>query len=477
MGINRCPECLAKQQIIDRLTEENQSLKQRLRIRERKDRDGFFGSSTPSSKIPVKPNTAESKQHKPRGGQPGHRGAGRRTFTQADHIVEVSGRVDTHCPDCGNLLQDKGTEERPVIESQPIKAQQVLYRLPKKYCSHCQKTFKPSAPGVLPKSLYGNQLISTAATMHYIHGIPMGRICEQIGIGPGSLVEIFHRLARLFAGACSQLIELYRQSWVKHADETGWRTEGINGYAWLFATPLLSIFQFRKTRSAKVANAVFGEDRLPGVLVVDRYAGYNKAPCNIQYCYAHLLREVEDLEKEFPDNLEIKTFVNVMAPLLSLAMALRNQPITDKEFYAKAAAVKSEILAAIEGPAKHAGIQYIQGIFYQNQSRMYHWVDDRRVPAHNNLAERDLRPTVIARKVSFGSQSDAGAHTREILMSVLCTLKKQQLDVASELKRVLDLLAEDISRDPFPLLFPTPNLFTSPQETSPPLSKVQHTHP
>jgi len=46
------------------------------------------------------------------------------------------------------------------------------------------------------------------------------------------------------------------------------------------------------------------------------------------------------------------------------------------------------------------------------------------VPADNNRAERELRPLVIARKVSFGSQSDAGAQTREILMTVLHTLKK-----------------------------------------------------
>lgn len=473
MGINHCSGCWEKQQIIDRLTVENQSLKQRLRSRERKEREGFFGSSTPSSKMPVKPNSAVSKQQqrKPKGGQLGHRGVGRKNFTQADRIMEVPGQAGSQCPDCGCLLQDKGTEERAVIESQPLKAQQVLYRLPKRYCPRCKKTFKPSAPGVLPKSLYGNQLISTATTMHYMHGIPIGRICEQIGIGPGSLVEIFHRMARLFAGTCDQLIELYRQSWVKHADETGWRTEGINGYAWLFATDRLSIFQFHKTRSGQVAKAVFGEQKLSGVLIVDRYAGYNKAPCDIQYCYAHLLRELEDLEKEFPDSLEVKTFVNVMAPLLSLAMALRNQPITDKEFYSEASRVKSEIVAAIEGPAQHAGIRYIQDIFYQNQARMYHWAADRRVPAHNNLAERDLRPTVIARKVSFGSQSDAGARTRGILMSVLCTLKKQQRDVASELKRVLDLLAEDISRDPFPLLFPSPNIFFSSSGTSPPLPK------
>jgi len=71
---------------------------------------------------------------------------------------------------------------------------------------------------------------------------------------------------------------------------------------------------------------------LPGVLVVDRYAGYNKAPCSIQYCYAHLLREVEDLEKDFPDSDEVKIFVSVMAPLLSSAMKLRTQPFRTRTF-------------------------------------------------------------------------------------------------------------------------------------------------
>ncbi|MBI3941357.1 MAG: transposase, partial [Acidobacteria bacterium] len=40
---------------------------------------------------------------------------------------------------------------------------------------------------------------------------------------------------------------------------------------------------------------------------------------------------------------------------------------------------------------------------------------------HDNRCERELRPTVIARKVSFGSQSEAGAKTREIMMSLLHT--------------------------------------------------------
>ncbi|MEC4675409.1 MAG: transposase [Nitrospirota bacterium] len=168
---------------------------------------------------------------------------------------------------------------------------------------------------------------------------------------------------------------------------------------------------------------MIGKDSLPGTLVFDRYAGYNKVPCTMQYCYAHLLRAVEDLEKEFPDSGEIKEFVSVMASLLTKAMKLRNYPVSDKAFYRKAAKVKSSIITAAHAPAVHLGIRYIQNIFSENAGRMYLWADDRRVPADNNLAERDLRPTVIARKVSLGSFSDAGAHTRSILMTVCILLK------------------------------------------------------
>ncbi len=368
--------------------------------------------------------------------------------------MEVESKVGRHCPQCGSPLVDKGSKERSILESQPVQAQPILYRLPKRYCPRCHRLYQPSPPGVLPKHLFGNQLLTTSTVMHYLHGIPLGRVCEQLRINPGSLVESFHRLARLFEPVIPKLIEAYRQSHVKHADETGWRTDGQNGYVWLFATDQISLFLFRKSRSGKIPQIILGQKNLPGVLVVDRYAGYNKAPCSIQYCYAHLLREVEDLEKDFPDSDEVKAFVSVMAPLLASAMKLRTQPIQDPDFYPQAARIKTQILAAVDAPSMHLGIRRIQEIFSENGPRLYHWAQDRRVSADNNLAERDLRPTVIARKVSFGSVSDAGAHTRGILMSLLYSLKKHRFNVEYHLKSVLDQLAKDTSQDPYPLLFP-----------------------
>ena len=55
---------------------------------------------------------------------------------------------------------------------------------------------------------------------------------------------------------------------------------------------------------------------------------------------------------------------------------------------------------------------------------------------------------VIARKVSFGSQSGAGAKTRGVLMSLVQTLAKRVADPESHFKSVLDQLAEDPSQDP-----------------------------
>jgi transposase len=447
---------LKKQREIDGLKEEIERLRQKLSYQARKEKEGFFGSSTPSAKLPLKTNADKDRERKPKGARVGHTGAGRKgaSCLEVNRRMEVESTVGNHCPQCGTPLVDKGGKERLILESQPLQAEPILYRLRRKYCPRCHRLFQPSPPGVLPKHLFGNQLITTSTVMHYLHGIPLGRVCEQLRVNPGSLVESFHRLAHLFEPVIPRLTEQYRQSRVKHADETGWRTDGQNGYVWLFATDQISVFLFRKSRSAKIPQMILGQKTLPGVLVVDRYAGYNKTPCSIQYCYAHLLREVEDLEKDFSDSDEVKAFVSVMAPLLSSAMKLRTQPIQDSDFYPQATQIKTQILAAVDAPSMHLGLRRIQEIFLENAPRLYHWAQDRQVPADNNLAERDLRPTVIARKVSFGSVSDAGAHTRSILMSVLYSLKKHRFNVEYHLKSVLDQLAKDTSQDPYPLLFP-----------------------
>jgi transposase len=107
---------------------------------------------------------------------------------------------------------------------------------------------------------------------------------------------------------------------------------------------------------------------------------------------------VQDIEREFPEAAEVTAFVSTVAPLLSVAMGLRVQAISDAEFARQAATLKAHIIAVMDHPAHHMGIRRIQEICRANADRLYHWAEDRQIPAENNLAERHRRPTVIARK-------------------------------------------------------------------------------
>ncbi len=448
-----CKECLEKQRKINELEEEIASLKGKLHYQQRSAKEGLFGSSTPSSKIPVKPNSSAAHGRNRGGGKPGHKGHGRSSIREEDADKGRSLGIGDVCLVCGSNLEQKGTRTRTVIDCQPVKMKKVVYYLGRKRCPKCKKLITARAPGVFAKCLYSNQLLTYVAVQHYIYGNTLGQIEKQTGVGYSSLIDAMHQLARRLKNVPESLIQAYRQSAVKHADETGWRTDGQNGYSWLFCTPEISIFRFRRSRSASVPREVFGEKIVPGVLVVDRYNGYNKMPCSIQYCYAHLLRDLKDLEKDFPENAEIKSFVEALAPQLAGAISLRTLDITDRQFKRQASKIKNEIISITNSQAKHPAIQKIQDIFREKAGRLYHWAKNRDTPADNNLAERELRPLVIVRKISFGSQSDAGARTREILMTVLHTLKKKTSDVTIAFKSSLDKRAEQADIDSYKAIF------------------------
>lgn len=448
-----CPDCLKKQQQIDRLVEENKRLQDRLRYQQRTAREGPFGASTPSSKIPIKPSTTPGEGAGRGGARPGHVGHGRCRVpaAEADCVQRVA--WPDRCPDCGGPLQAKGVRGRTVRDLEPLRRQTICYQLERHYCPRCRRRVTARAPGVLPRLLLGNRLLAHVAVQHYLHGVTLGQLEGQVGVGYGTLVGAMHQLARRLEPVIPRLVAAYRRAPVKHADETGWRTDGRNGYAWLFCTERVSVFRFRGSRSAQVAQQVLGPRRLRGVLVVDRYHGYNRAPCALQYCYAHLLRDVQALEKEFPEQAEVARFVGVLAPLLARAMALRGLSLSAAAFRQQAAQTRRQIEAVTESPAQHPGIQKIQDVFREKAGRLYHWAKDRAVPADNNRAERELRPLVIARKISFGSQSAAGARTREVLMSVLHTLRKRNEEVTRVFQQALDRLAEDPNADLYKLLF------------------------
>ena len=93
-----CKGCLFKQQKINELEEEICSLKSKLRYQERTAKEGFFGSSTPSSKLPIKPNSQKEHQRNRGGGKPGHKGHGRTSISEEDADKVKKVHIGNTCP-------------------------------------------------------------------------------------------------------------------------------------------------------------------------------------------------------------------------------------------------------------------------------------------------------------------------------------------------------------------------------------------
>ncbi|HAU1190274.1 TPA: transposase, partial [Legionella pneumophila] len=59
------------------------------------------------------------------------------------------------------------------------------------------------------------------------------------------------------------------------------------------------------------------------------------------------------------------------------------------------------------------------------------------VPPTNNHAERQLRPLVISKKLTFGTQSERGSRFIERIFSVIATCKQQKNNVLSFIMEAL----------------------------------------
>ena len=162
----------------------------------------------------------------------------------------------------------------------------------------------------------------------------VGTISARTGIGKGTLFSEYARLSEILKPCTERLLELYRLAPVKGADETTWRCDGQNGYVYGFFTQDVALFRFRGTRKMCVAEEVFGEGDHIGVLVRDRFPGYdNSFKGKQQYCFEHLKRDCKELLEKEPQNAEYQKFVPAFVSLLREAMQLRGRGLEDGDYY------------------------------------------------------------------------------------------------------------------------------------------------
>jgi len=251
-------------------------------------------------------------------------------------------------------------------------------------------------------------------------------------LSPGGLTQAVSRVADKQAGDYEQLIQDLRQAPVVHADETSWWVGGAGWWLWDFTNPQTTVYVVVHNRGRVTLSATLGED-FGGVLVSDCLAPYDDFNPRQQKCYSHHLRAIQQALDRHPQ--KASPWLDSIRALLRTAMILAPLRASSQP------AAWDQVLAGLEQraslllsqPRPEAAEESVRKRLTKQQDHLFEFLKHEGVDATNNLAERQLRPAVVARKVSCGNKTPKGARAFEILASLAATARQRGRSFVSDL--------------------------------------------
>lgn len=156
------------------------------------------------------------------------------------------------CPQCGAPLTGgsiKRTREVIELVPQPVLVTEHVYL--ERCCGDCQRRVTPAVALdglVLGHSRLGVGLLSLIAFLREELRVPLAAIQRYLAsmhgcqLSVGGIVGALGQVARAGAREQARILAAIQASPVIHADETGWREDGINRYAWTFSTPAACVY-------------------------------------------------------------------------------------------------------------------------------------------------------------------------------------------------------------------------------------------
>jgi transposase len=385
-----------------------------------------------------KPAAEEKKPRKKREVQ--HNRARRRALpTQiVEHHVAL-------CPNCDLRLGGISLARvREVIDVPPPPPVEVTHhRIFKGWCAQCQKWHEAPVDlraEVLGQGRIGVRLSSLIATLRTVMRLPIRQIRELLHtlhgfqVSIGEIVEVLHRIRKQAQPVLDDFKATICASPAVQADETGWREDGLNGYIWSVSTPTVRYYEYHHSRAGAVVKQLIGEN-FQGVLGSDFYAGYNIHQGVHQRCWVHFLRDIHDLKKGHPDDAQLWQWAKKVKEIYERAKAA---PVADMQLpAAKQHAQRVALQHAFEQELWQVCVPFVQTQTLMHTlcervkrflPELFVFVAYPGVPSDNNLAERSVRPLVIARKISGGTRSPKGSSTRMGLASLFGTWMAQGLN-------------------------------------------------
>lgn len=415
-----------------------------------------------AAKRPAAPfrRDADKRQKQPKrpGRKGGHQGHFRAKPEHIDQQIEVD--LD-HCPHCAAPVEHlqarrQYIEDLPVVRAQVTELVTYHGRCPN--CGPVSSTHpmqQSEATGAAAVSL-GPNVQALAAELIFDLGLTRrkaSRLLKQrfgLKVTPGGLQHVAHRLAARLRPRYAHLKRALRQAAVVHADETSWYVGTAGGepraWLWVFCHAEATIYRVERSRARRVITETLGSD-FSGVLVSDCLNIYDGATPRQHKCYAHHLKAIKEARNAAEATGLPVSWLGRVRALLVAAMALKAvRPDLSASAYGRYCAQLELRADAVLGEARVSPFdQSVRARLEKQRDHLFEFLYHEGVDATNNLAERQIRPAVITRKLMSGNRSERGAATWSVLSSLAATARQSGSSLG-------EWIVEELRSEPNPAL-------------------------
>src|SRR5512135_2220021 len=422
-----------------------QSLERRIAELEQQLNQNSTNSSKPPSSDPpsLKRRPPTSPSGKQRGGQSGHRHHPR-ALVPPEQLRQVIECRPPRCRWCGDDLHGDDPEplRHQVAEVPPVQPVVDEYRLHRLRCPRCRTVTCATVPPGVPTGAFGPRLRAILSVLAGAYR-PGKRPIRQLGsdllglsISTGMICWLERQAATELESPVEELRQHVRDAASAPIDETSWKQGRDRAWLWGAVTNLVTVFVIATSRGAEVAREMLGADRRK-VVNSERFKSYTWIKRR-QFCWAYLNRDFQAMIDRGGEPAEVgRRLLRHTERLFDWWHRVRDGTMARATLRSRVDLMRfsfrDDLRRGLEcGCAKTAGTcrELLVG-----ETHLWTFVRVEGVEPTNNDAERALRPGVIYRKLSGGTESEHGSRFVERMLTVVATCRQQEINVRDYLTR------------------------------------------
>lgn len=413
-------------------------------LEERLGRNSTNSSKPPSSDPPsVKRRPPAPASGKKRGGQPGHHRK-TRSLVPPEQLRQVIDCKPPGCRWCRTALAGDDPEpiRHQVAEVPPITPVVDEYRLHRLRCPRCRTSTCATLPPGVPTGAFGPRLraiVGVLAGGYRLGKRPIRQLAFDLlglSISIGMICRLERQSADELEAPVEELRQYVREAAVAHIDETSWKQGRDKMWLWTAVTRLVTVFTIAPGRGADVARDILGTDAKK-VVISDRLKSYAWIKRR-QFCWAHLNRDFQAMVDRGGESAEVgRLLLGHSGRLFDWWHRVRDGTMARATLRSKVAMMRFSLREDLRrgvasGSPKTAGTcrELLAG-----EAHLWTFVRVEGVEPTNNDAERALRHGVIYRKLSGGTDGEAGSRFVERMLSVVASCRQQEINVLDYLTR------------------------------------------